>query len=163
MTGAAMTGAAGLMLGAAASVGQDGGAPAEETVARLQRALRALAEELRVPVFLNGLARGVVPGSHQDVDAPRVLGTKQSKDVRRSGVGGNRERLGPRPQCGAHGAFPAVGHADRVRYRAQHGLAMARRDRPYRRLHLSDLHMSVFPRRSPPAPGSARSRCALRW
>lgn len=40
---------AGLMLGAAASVGQDAGAPAEQTIDRLQRALRALdgAEGLR--------------------------------------------------------------------------------------------------------------------
>jgi acetolactate synthase-1/2/3 large subunit len=30
-----------------------------------ERALRALAEELRVPVFLNGLARGVVPADHE--------------------------------------------------------------------------------------------------
>ncbi len=28
-------------------------------------ALRALAEELRVPVFLNGLARGCVPADHE--------------------------------------------------------------------------------------------------
>jgi acetolactate synthase I/II/III large subunit len=30
-----------------------------------EAALRALAEELRVPVFLNGLARGCVPGDHE--------------------------------------------------------------------------------------------------
>jgi acetolactate synthase I/II/III large subunit len=33
--------------------------------ARGEDALRALAEELRIPVFLNGLARGCVPGDHE--------------------------------------------------------------------------------------------------
>ena len=30
-----------------------------------ERALRALAEELGIPVFLNGLARGCVPADHE--------------------------------------------------------------------------------------------------
>ena len=32
---------------------------------RGEEALRALAEELRIPVFLNGLARGCLPADHE--------------------------------------------------------------------------------------------------
>ena len=32
---------------------------------RGEEALRALAEELRIPVFLNGLGRGCVPADHE--------------------------------------------------------------------------------------------------
>ena len=41
-----------------------------------EHALRALCEELRVPVFLNGLARGCVPADHPTVLLPRARGRR---------------------------------------------------------------------------------------